>query len=216
MGLRLSLRRKAYTKLVLYFVCFVILAVLIASLFQTHLMKNKIGATVHSDKSERAPASVIYDQDNNQIVDMSIDEINRENGVQSGGPLFKPVRRSSDDWGAGKIDAQERTGISAKRARLVVFQPSILHRAKRKDGELRLNLFDDMVLSGRFLPSSGFHLNKGMYTGQISDDPDSLFRLNVDGSAISGTIEAKGREFQIVDAGNGQQYIIELDTKSRH
>ena len=222
MGFRLSFRRKAYSKLVLYFVCFVILAVLIASLFQGYQKRNRLGQAAPSSsaidtKEQRLPASVFYDEDENQIVDLSIDEINNDRGTRTGGPLFKAVKKSfSDDWGAGKIDAQEHTGITARRARRVVFQPAILHLAKRKDAVLRLNLFDDLVLSGQFLPSSELHLNKGTYTGQIAGDPNGLFRIYVDGSAVSGTIEANGHAFQIVDAGYGEQYIIELDNRANH
>jgi hypothetical protein len=222
MGFRFSLRHKAYSKLVLYFVCFVILAVLIASLFQGYQKRNRLGqATPPSSavdtKQQRSPASVFYDEENNQIVDLGIDEINNESGTRTGGPLFKAVKKSfSDDWGAGKIDAQEHTGINARRARRVVFQPAILHLAKRKDTILRLNLFDDLVLNGQFLPSSELHLNKGTYTGQIAGDPTGLFRLYVEGNAVSGTIEANGHAFQIVDAGYGQQYIIEVDNRANH
>ena len=76
---------------------------------------------------------------------------------------------------------------------------------------LKLNLFDDMVLTGiieRWTPtySGGF-----AFSGRLAGVAGGSVTLVVNGSVVAGTVRIPGVNFRIRPAGAGRHAIIHVD-----
>ena len=128
---------------------------------------------------------------------------------------FHLVRKELGEWNEGKTEAQNQTGLSTKRARVVVFNAKALELARKEDRVVPLNLFDDTVLKVKFLPATAYSPNHSLYTGTVEGDPASRVHFSLVGGVLSGTVEAGAKQYRILSAGKKKQhYIIEIETKS--
>jgi hypothetical protein len=195
---------KVYLKLATYTAGFVTLSVIFATIWNT-------------DRSlSRAPASDEFDEDG-QIVfsNETIRDLEGERRKSFGG-THAPLRRSGRVFTAVKnLTGSETTqisGVKALRGDRVRFDvQEFTQTLKTQARKVELDLFDDFKLVAELSAPSSYAQNQGIYTGGISGDPSGQVRLFVEGSHISGVIEARGHIFRIIDAGDGTQIIIEED-----
>ena len=79
-----------------------------------------------------------------------------------------------------------------------------------------LNLFPDTTFAVKFQEPSAYQVNQDIFVGQIVGDDDSSVRFIILNHILDGTIKTRGREFRIIDAGNGLQDITEAAVKKTH
>jgi hypothetical protein len=183
--------------------------------------EQRLHSTIHNQTS-RGPSSVIYDENgyevyaNDSIADLEerrIDgrALDRFAGQRS---LFLRVSQPEDDYGQMRIEASRRTGLSVKRAQRVKFVYEALKPSRRGDRILKIPLFADFAPAIEFLPSHIGKANHQVYVGSIVGDIGSRVELFATHGGVSGTVRTSGgREFRIVDAGGGQQYVIEVQSR---
>jgi hypothetical protein len=194
-------------------------AALVAGLHLWDFGKNE--ASPGFRNKPRHPSSVIYEDGHELYADDSLADLERRHHEDRGAqrwskPLFSSVSKSHEDHGSMKLEASSRTGISAKRARKVLFHYPALKPSRREGRVLRLALFSDFSPEIEFLAPGLGKANHQVFTGVIKGDPGSRVDLHATHQHISGTIlTASGREYRIVYAGGGFHYVIEVDSSSR-
>lgn len=214
----MSKRRRFILKLTSYISIFVGIAVLAAVLFNS--LTTDTNQETDSLTGERAPSSVIYDEDGEPVFwDQSLEEIEQAgtNDRRFGGISLHRSKSKDILKHLGPLsiaEAENKTGLPAKRARRVLF-----HYGNFKDAVTRMNhsqqrfvlfpLFNDTILRIRLERPSSYSVNTGVYWGQVENDENSRVRLFVEGSSINATIETKGRVYKILAAdGFGPEHVV--------
>ncbi len=100
------------------------------------------------------------------------------------------------------------------RGRKVVFHDDLFRNeyAHRQGFVVSLNLFPDTTLSVKFQPPSVYQVNQDIFVGQVEGDDDSAVRFLILNHVLDGTITTHGREYRVIDAGNGLHDITEAST----
>ncbi len=101
------------------------------------------------------------------------------------------------------------------RGRKVVFHEAVFRDsyAYGQGFTVSLNLFPDTTFTVKFQEPSAYQVNQDIFVGQVVGDDDSSVRFIILNHILDGTIKTRGREFRIIDAGNGLQDITEAAGK---
>jgi len=164
-------------------------------------------------KADRGPSSVIYNDDDELVMEeVGLEDLaekktargNRWDAVFSAAPGKKLITHP--------VELSHLTGsANGVRARAVVFQAAAFNRfvntATRK---VPLDLFDDVRVEVRFGPPPSYGPNTGVFSGAIDSDASARVHFFVSGNSIGGTIETSSRLYRILDGGKpGLHYIVE-------
>ena len=128
-----------------------------------------------------------------------------------GGSLFRAV---SPTVGGGA--AWQRSGSVLDRATLrrreagVDFQ-SLAGVVEREREALRLNLFDDLVLTGIIERRTPTYSGGHALSGRLAGIPGGRVTLVVNGSVVAGTVRLPGAIYRIRPAGGGSHAILQVD-----
>lgn len=127
-------------------------------------------------------------------------------------PIFKDADPHADLKKLGR-DAFIQTGIPARRARKVRFSSQAFRSVNTPSGGvLKMALFDDVVLSIRFMGASPQLNQRGEFVGLIEGDSESRVQLWSTQNNLTGEIVTTGRTFKFTSAGGGLHWIIEVET----
>lgn len=133
---------------------------------------------------------------------------------------------SSDRRKSGVI-FEHRGALSASELGLLGSSPQLRGRKVKVDLQLltlnpdqgprtiSLNLFPDEIVQVELQAPSIYSVNSGILVGQVQGDSESSVRLLIQDGVMDGTIMTHGREFRIIDGGNGLHIVTESSKSSR-
>lgn len=224
--------RKIYVRLTGFFVGFVGLAVILASLFRftTSGPEKSPEETGRLAGNSRGPASVLYDEEGEAVFwDQSLTDVERGSNDADFGGTSLPASAHADVFsrpgGGGFLSAGEatrRTGIKASRARISPFNVRAFAKAvtglevNSRQRLVKLSLFEDTQLKLRLERPALNSTNDGVYWGRVEGDPSSRVRMFVAEGKMNATVETHGHIYRIVDAAQGSDHFIIEEEISKH
>lgn len=108
-------------------------------------------------------------------------------------------------------EIQQRTGVSAVRARAVLLSDSALIRQTGVEIRLQVDLFADVSPTFLMKSQSAYDVNRGMLSGSAPNDSGSRAEITYDSGMVSGFIVYRKRNYRIVaDPSRGLHYILEV------
>lgn len=208
--------RRIILRLTLSFAAFVGIAIAVAVILRS-ITDSSISDSLDQT---RGPSSVLYDEDGEPVFwEESLEEIEEKsaNDPSFGGTTLSSKKSSRVFTGVRSLsisEAERKTGIPAKRARLVRFhfanfKTAVTHMNEGGQRFVDFPLFNDVNLRIRLERPSSYSVNTGVYWGQVADDDQSRVRLFVEGSSMNATIETKGRVYKVMVADDdGPEHIV--------
>ena len=126
------------------------------------------------------------------------------------GNLFRAVSPN------GRGAALQRTGgvldrATLRRREVIVDIGSLAHVPDGGRTALRLNLFDDLVLTGIIERRTPTYSGGYALSGRLAGVPGGSVTVVVNGSVVAGTVRIPGATYRIRPAGAGRHAIMQID-----
>jgi hypothetical protein len=108
------------------------------------------------------------------------------------------------------VEIMQHIGVTGLRVREVKIDTGVLVENESDERSLKLNPFDDIIISAVLYPSSQLDVNHSFLSGSIVGDPAGQIALAISGGVVSGTITTGRAKYRVVSSGKGTHYIVEL------